>query len=76
MEDTEIGTWLIARLTRAGGEDEARYVIRDAVAAGFSPSATRHAWAKVRAAGVGTTFLTGFGSAKRSVWIYGDGRQS
>ncbi len=75
MEDTEIGTWLVRRLTSAGGEDESRYVIRDAREAGFSASATRHAWAKVRSAGAGTTFLTGFGADKRSVWIYGEGRQ-
>ena len=73
MEDTEIGAWLRRRLTDAGGEDEARYVIRDAKEAGFSASAVRHTWARLRAAGAGTTFLTGFGADKRSVWIYGGG---
>jgi len=75
MEDTEIGTWLRKRLLDAGGEDEARYVILDARYAGFSPSAVRHAWAKIRRTGAGTTLLTGFGADKTSVWIYGGGRQ-
>ena len=76
MDNSEIGRWLVRRLVQAGGEDESKFVIRDAEEAGFSPSATRRAWARFRAEGAGTTSLTGFGADKRAVWIYGEGRQS